>query len=104
MFFENFERWFNGMKLYQIIWKDQFIEKLETKHGVSAEEVEEVLFGKPHIRRAGRGRVKGEDLYSANGQTDAGRYLVIFFIRKESIAALPISARDMTDSERKYYE
>ncbi len=92
------------MKLYEIIWKEQFVEKLEVKHGVYIEEVEEILFGKPHIRRAQRGRVKGEDLYAAYGQTDSGRYLIIFFIRKESIAALPISARDMTDSERKYYE
>lgn len=92
------------MKLYEIIWKDQFIEKLETKHSVLTEEVEEVVFGKPHIRRAQKGRIKGEDLYAAYGQTDAGRYLIVFFIRKESAAALPISARDMTDSERKYYE
>jgi len=45
------------MKLYEIIWKDQFVEKLETKHGVFANEAEEVLFGKPHIRRAARGYV-----------------------------------------------
>jgi uncharacterized DUF497 family protein len=61
-----------------------------------------------------KGRVKGEDVfalltdgfafrYEAFGQTSAGRYLVVFFIRK-SEAALPISARDMTDSERRYYE
>lgn len=48
--------------------------------------------------------IKGEDLYAAYGQTDGGRYLIIFFVRKEQTAALPISARDMTDSERKYYE
>jgi uncharacterized DUF497 family protein len=29
---------------------------------------------------------------------------MIFFILKEHPAALPISARDMSDSERKYYE
>lgn len=68
------------------------------------EEVEEVIFGKPHIRRAQKGRVKGEDLYAAYGQTDSGRYLIVFFIRKDSVATLPISARDMSDSERKYYE
>jgi uncharacterized DUF497 family protein len=101
--FENFETVVE-MKLYEIIWKDQFVEKLETKHGIYTDEVEEVLFGKPHIRRAQRGRVKGENLYAAYGQTNSGRYLIIFFIRKENIAALPISARDMTDSERKYYE
>jgi uncharacterized DUF497 family protein len=92
------------MKLYEIIWKDQFVEKLEVKHGVYIEEVEDVLFGKPHIRRAKKGRVKGEDLYAAYGQTDAGRYLIIFYIHKKQSAALPISARDMTDSERRYYE
>ena len=91
------------MKLFEIIWKDQFVEKLEVKHGVSTWEVEEVIFEKPHIRRWQKGRVKGEDLYLAYGQTHGGRYLVIFFIRKET-AALPISARDMTDSERNYYE
>ena len=30
-------------------------------------------------------------------------YLVIFYIRKLTGAALPISARDMDDGERKYY-
>lgn len=92
------------MKLYEIIWKDQFIEKLETKHRVFTEEVEEVVFGKPHIRRAQKGRIKGEDLYAAYGQTNAGRYLIVFFIRKETIAELPILGRDITDSKKKYYE
>jgi uncharacterized protein len=92
------------MQLHEIIWKDRLIDKIEAKHGVSTDEVEEILFNKPHVRRAQKGRVKGEDLYAAYGQTTGGRYLIIFFIRKEQAAALPISARDMTDSERRYYE
>lgn len=92
------------MRLYEVIWKDRFVDKIEAKHGVSTEEVEQVLFDKPHVRRAQKGRVKGEDLYAAYGQTDDGRYLIVLFIRKEQTAALPISARDMTDSERRYYE
>ena len=92
------------MRLTEVIWKDYFVDKLEVKHGVSTLEAEEVLFGKPHVRRVQRGHVKGEDLYAAYGQTDAGRYLIVFFIRKEGTAALPISARDMTDSEEKYYD
>ena len=92
------------MRLYEVIWKDKFIDKLEVKHGVSTDEVEEALFGKPHVRRAQKGHVKGEDLYAAYGQTDSGRHLIVFFIRKEQTAALPISAREMTDSERRYYE
>jgi len=91
------------MQLNEIIWKEQFVEKLEVKHGVYTDEVEEIIFSKAHFRRAQKGRVKGEDLYVAYGQTLSGRYLVIFFIRKGN-AALPISARDMTKSERKYYE
>jgi uncharacterized DUF497 family protein len=92
------------MQLHEIIWKDRFIDKIEVKHGVSTGEVEEILFGKPHVRRAQRGRVKGEDLYTAYSRTASGRYLIVFFIRKEQAAALPISARDMTDAERRYYE
>ncbi|HID05783.1 MAG TPA: BrnT family toxin [Armatimonadetes bacterium] len=92
------------MRLYEVIWKERFVAKIADKHGVTTDEVEEVLFSKPHVRRAERGRVKGEDLYVAYGQTEAGRYLVVFFIRKRQTAALPISARDMTLSERRYYE
>jgi uncharacterized DUF497 family protein len=68
-------------RLREVIWRDAFVDKLEAKHGVSADEVEQVLFFKPHVRKAQRGRVKGEDLYVAYGQTDDGRYLVVFFIR-----------------------
>ncbi|MDI6752731.1 MAG: BrnT family toxin [bacterium] len=92
------------MRLYEIIWKDKFVHKIEHKHKVTTDEVEEVLFSKPHIRQAEKGRIEGEDLYVAYGQTEAGRYLVIFFVRKHQTTALPISARDMTQSERRYYE
>lgn len=91
------------MVISQIIWKDQFIEKLSAKHGVSVAEAEEVLCSKPHIRKVGKGNVKGENVYAAFGQTIGGRYLVIFYIRKLTGAILPISARDMDNGERKYY-
>ena len=91
------------MVISQIIWKDQFVEKLAVKHGVSVEEAEEVLYSEPHIRKVSKGNVKGENVYAAFGQTAGGRYLVVFYIRKLTGAALPISARDMDDGERKYY-
>jgi len=91
------------VKISEIIWKNQFVEKLETKHGVSVEEAEDVLGLKPHIRKVGKGNVKGENVYAAFGQTLGGRYLVIFYIRKPAGAILPISARNMDDGERKYY-
>ncbi|MGH9444924.1 MAG: hypothetical protein ACRD3O_04240 [Terriglobia bacterium] len=39
-----------------------------------------------------------------DGQTAAGRYLVLFFIRKARGAALPISAREMTRAERRHFD
>ena len=92
------------MVIRKIIWKDQFVEKLEQKHGVSVPEAEEVLGINAHIRRVSKGGVKDENVYAAYGQTNAGRYLIVFYIRKISGALLPISARDMDDAERKYYE
>jgi hypothetical protein len=91
------------LRLYDFIWNAKFISKIEEKHGVSPEEVEEVLFSSPHVRRAEKGKVKGEHLYVAYGQRAQGRYLVVFFIRKPRAAALPISALEMTRAERKYY-
>ena len=92
------------MRLYEVIWKDKFVDKIERKHDVITDEVEQVLFSNSHFRRAEKGKVKGEDLYVAYGRTKAGRYLMLFFIYKHNNAALPISARDMTKSERRYYE
>jgi len=91
------------LRLYNIVWNDRFVAKIEEKHNVSTEEVEEVLFSCPHVRRAEKGKVKGEHLYVAYGQTTAGRYLVVFFIHKPGSVALPISAREMTRAERRYY-
>ena len=92
------------MVIRKIIWKDQFVEKLARKHSVTVIEAEEILSAKPHIRKVSKGRVKDEHVYAAFGQTDAGRYLIVFYVRKVSGAILPISARDMDGAERKYYE
>ena len=91
------------MRLYEVIWKEDFVDKIERKHRVTPKEVEHVLFSRPHMCRAEKGHVQGEDVYVAYGQTAAGRYLVVFFILKYQMAALPISARDMTQAERRYY-
>lgn len=92
------------MQLYDVIWKERYIQKIEDKHAVLTEEVEQILFSSPFIRRIEKGEIKGEDLYAAYGQTEFGRYLVVFFIHKRMSAAMPISARDMTQSEKRYYE
>jgi uncharacterized protein len=92
------------MRITRIVWKDYFVDKLATKHRVSILEAEDVLLSNPYIRKIGKGNVKGEDVYGAYGQSEEGRYLIIIYIRKTNGSALPISARDMDASERKYYD
>lgn len=47
------------------------------------------------------GHREGEDVYAATGQTDGGRYVIVFFIYKADKTALVLSARDMDGKERK---
>lgn len=91
------------MRIVGLIWLEQIVEKLETKHGVVADEVEQVFRKQPKIKRMNKGHYRGEDVYRALGQTNAGRYLVVFFIHKTTDEALILSARDMDDKERKSY-
>jgi uncharacterized DUF497 family protein len=91
------------MKITDLIWLTRFVEKIEQKHGVSTDEVEQALTKHPQIRLIERGDVGGENLYRAIGQTDGGRYLAIFFIYKGENRALIISARDASSGERKSY-
>ena len=92
------------MRIVDIIWFPQVIDKLDWKHNLTPEEVEEALFGKPMYRKVQRGHIPGEDLYAALGRTNAGRYLIVFFIYKPTHEALVLSARDMDDKERRQYD
>jgi len=91
------------MKIVGLIWLEEIVEKLEVKHRVIPEEVEQVFVSQPKIRRMNKGHYRGEDVYRALGQTDVGRHLVVFFIHKMTSEALILSARDMDDKERKSY-
>ncbi len=91
------------MQIHDTIWLDQVVDKIESKHGVVPEEVEDVFYNGPIYKKAQKGRYKGEDLYYAYGQTDAGRYLFVVFIYKKSREALVVTSRDMNASERKRY-
>ena len=92
------------MHIDDFIWLPDFIEKIYVKHHVTQDEVEEIFFNVPHFRFVESGYRKGEDVYSACGQTDAGRYLIAFFILKNGNVTLVVSARDMDKKERKRYE
>lgn len=70
---------------------------------MTTNEVEEVFGSSPRYRLIESGDVENEDLYTGLGRTDAGRYLIVFFVRKPSGEALIISARAMTLKEKKSY-
>lgn len=91
------------MKITGYIWLEDIISKLQTKHGVEVHEVRKTFEGNPYFRLAEKGHRAGEDVYAALGRTDGGRFLIVFFVRKRDGRALIVSARDMTDAERKRY-
>jgi uncharacterized protein len=92
------------MRIEDCIWLEDRIDKLAVKHGISPAEVEQVLESEPHFRYIAKGRQrKNENVYAAYGQTEAGRYLTVFFIYKPGNLALIVSARDMDRKERKRY-
>ncbi len=81
------------MYIDDFIWLPGIVEKLALKHNVSQDEVEEIFFDRPRYYFVESGYREGEDVYSASGQTDAGRYfLAIFFVHKPNNIALIISA------------
>ena len=92
------------MRIVDVIWRPEVIDKLGWKHGVDAEEVDQVLFGTAQFRKLQKGHIPEEHVYAAFGQTERGRYLTVIFIYKVTREALILTARDMDNSERKAYE
>lgn len=92
------------MRITGFIWLDDIVDKLDYKHRVQQYEVVEVFEGNPFFRFVEKGHRKGENVYAALGQTVGGRYLIVFFVYKQDSRALILSARDMTQAERRNYE
>ena len=92
------------MNIDDFIWLPNIVEKLIVKHNITQDEVEEVFFNRPQFRFVEKGHTKDEDVYSALGQTDSGRYVIVIFIYKHKNLALILSARDLDKKERKRYE
>ena len=91
------------IQINEAIWLEEIEDKIIRKHQVRPVEVEQALQNQPHIRFIERGQRPNEDLYAAFGQTDGGRYLAVYFILKPANVALSITARDMTDKEKRAY-
>jgi len=73
------------LKLSGVIWLEEIVEKIERKHHVTQNEVREILRNSSHFRFVEKG---GENVYSALGQTSAGRYLIVFFVAQEDGSSL----------------
>jgi uncharacterized DUF497 family protein len=91
------------MTIHDLAWRDEVEDKIIRKHGIWPAEVEQALANRPHVRFMERGHRPGEHLYAAFGQTDAGRYLAVYFILKPKNVALIVTARDMTTREIRTY-
>ena len=82
---------------------DAILDKIEAKHGVTWEEVEEVFANRPRLFRFLKADQYSEPRYYALGRTSAGRYLTVVFVPVTPNQAKVISARDMDASERRRY-
>lgn len=83
------------MRIAAFEWDDGNLSHI-ARHRVDADEVEEAFLGRQHLYKTREGR------YILLGRSGTGRHLLIVF-RYESGVARPITARDMTDSEKRLY-
>lgn len=86
------------MKISRILWDEESVHHI-AKHGISPMEVEEAVFeGKSLILKGREGR------YILLSQTSAGRHLTVVTAFKLQGRVKIITARDMDEKERKYYQ
>ena len=88
------------MKIHKFLWPEERIEHI-ARHAVTPEEFEEVCFGHSLILRA---KSEGSNpVYYVLGQTDAARYLFCVVIAFPDGNGYPITARSMTDKEKRRF-
>ena len=93
-----------SFEIARVVWLEDIVEKLRWKHNVVEVEVIEVFENHPRFHRKEGGLVPGEDVYAAYGRTNQQRPLSIFFVYTRDKRAIIVSARDMTEKERRRYD
>jgi uncharacterized DUF497 family protein len=78
---------------------DHILEKIESKHRVLFGDVEEVLYSDNYHVRKGR-----DGLYKVFGKTMAGRHLLVVLVNKDLGDWKIVTARDMTENEKRLYK
>lgn len=88
------------MRIHEILWPEDRIEHILC-HRIDPTEVEEVCFGQSLVLRA---KASGPNpVYYVLGQTNSGRYLFCVIIQFPENKGYPVTARDMTQKEKKRY-
>jgi len=77
---------------------DNYREQHIARHNVEPDEVWEICRDALHLAHA-----EGNSRYRVYGQTDDGRYLFAILERIRGVTFKPITARDMTDGEKRAY-
>lgn len=89
------------MKIEELVW-DEWNEDHIARHGISQREVEEAVFDKASVFF--RTRSAEARRYAALGLSEAGRYLFIVLEPQAGNKAYVVTARDMTDAEKRRYK
>ena len=91
-------------KIWELYWRANREEHILERHNVTREEVEEAVFGDPRgrLRRIGPAKRDPEEtVYEYYGRTLDGRYLMVALLYIGQGVAMPLTARDMTRTERR---
>lgn len=88
------------IQIHHFIWAAERVEHIAA-HAVDTGEIEEVCFGSPMVLRA---KSEGPNpVYYCLGQTQVGRYLFCVVIAFPDGKGYPVTARAMTDREKRRY-
>ena len=86
------------MYVEDVIWDENNLEHI-AYHSVKPAEVEQVLWDDPWFEKR-----RGRQRYQVFGQTDSGRYLLVILDREYSSIFYVVTARDMTQAEKRHYQ
>lgn len=93
------------VRIRRLDWRPDRVEHI-ARHGVDPDEVEEAVFDDRQgllLRLGPAERNPDETVYRHLGRTEAGRYLFAALIYVGQGEALPLTARDMNDAEKRRY-
>ena len=88
------------MPISEFAWPEAQVEHI-AQHGVRPDEFEDVCFGSSLVLRA---KATGQNpVYYVLGETDSGRHLFCVVIEFPDGKGYPVTARDMTNNEKRRY-